>query len=90
MTPADLRKCKDIVKKFMMKKGSYIFAEPVDPVRDNCPGYLEIIQNPMDLGTVREKLLENKYPDFLKRMEEGYWDDEDVETLKSALAEMQR
>ena len=36
------------------------------------------------------ELLENKYPEFLKRVEEGFWDDEDVLTLKNALAEMQR
>ena len=36
------------------------------------------------------ELLENKYPEFLKRVEEGFWDDEDVETLKAALGEMQR
>ena len=36
------------------------------------------------------ELLENKYPNFLKRMEEGFWEDEDIETLKAALGEMQR
>ena len=36
------------------------------------------------------ELLENKYPEFLKRVEEGFWDEQDVETLKNALAEMQR
>ena len=34
--------------------------------------------------------LENKYQDFLKRIEEGYWEDSDIETLKNALNEMQR
>ena len=36
------------------------------------------------------ELLENKYVDFLKRVESGYWEQEDIETLKSALKEMQR
>ena len=36
------------------------------------------------------ELLENKYPEFLKRIEEGYWDDEDITTLKTALGEMKR
>ncbi len=36
------------------------------------------------------ELLENKYPEFLKRMEEGFWEDEDIATLKTALGEMQR
>ena len=33
-------------------------------------------------------LLENKYSAFLERVEKGSWEDEDIETLKSALAEM--
>ncbi|MBQ1186339.1 MAG: F0F1 ATP synthase subunit alpha [Clostridia bacterium] len=71
------------------------------PVRVGCQvaiiyavinGYL----NEIPVSKVKEyefslyELLENKYPEFLKRMEEGYWDDEDIRTLKSALAEMQR
>ncbi len=36
------------------------------------------------------ELLENKYPNFLVRMEEGFWEDEDIETLKAALKDMQR
>ena len=36
------------------------------------------------------ELLENKYPEFLKRMEEGFWEDEDIATLKTALGEMKR
>ncbi len=35
-------------------------------------------------------LLENKYSDLLKRFEEGYYEDSDVEALKAALTEMQR
>lgn len=40
---------------------SAMFAAPVDPERDGCPNYLEIIKTPMDLGTVRKKLLNNEY-----------------------------
>ena len=36
------------------------------------------------------ELLENKYSDFLCRIEGGSWDDADIEELKSALAEMKR
>ena len=36
------------------------------------------------------ELLENKYADFLARVEGGSWSDEDIEELKQALAEMQR
>ena len=34
--------------------------------------------------------LENKYGTLLSRIEEGYWEDSDIETLKTALGEMQR
>ena len=71
------------------------------PVRVGCQvaiiyavinGYL----NDIPVKSVKEyefslyELLENKYPEFLKRIEEGFWDDEDVETLKAALGQMQR
>ena len=36
------------------------------------------------------ELLQNKYSKFLQSVESGNWDDEDVSTLKSALAEMSR
>ena len=71
------------------------------PVRVGCQvaiiyavinGYL----NDIPVKAVKEyefslyELLENKYPEFLRRMEEGFWDDEDIETLKTALNEMKR
>ena len=36
------------------------------------------------------ELLENKYASFLTRVEEGSWDEEDIEMLKKALLEMKR
>ena len=36
------------------------------------------------------ELLENKYGDFLARVEAGGWDDEDIEELEKALGEMKR
>ena len=36
------------------------------------------------------ELLNNKYGELMARFEQGYFDDSDVETLKSALNEMQR
>ncbi len=37
------------------------FSEPVDPVAHKCPDYASVIQQPMDLGTVRAKLNAEKY-----------------------------
>ncbi len=39
-----------------------IFAEPVDPVA--VPGYLDIIKEPMDLGTIRRRIEEGAYTSF--------------------------
>ncbi len=69
------------------------------PVRVGCQvaiiyavinGYL----NNIPVNKVKEyegnlyTLLENKYSDFLSRVESGSWEDKDIEDLKSALAEM--
>ncbi len=71
------------------------------PVRVGCQvaivyavinGYL----NDIPVNKVKEyefnlyELLENKYAEFLKRVEAGSWDDEDIETLKKALSDMRR
>ena len=71
------------------------------PVRVGCQvaivyavinGYL----NDVAVNKVKEyekdlyELLENKYADFLTRVEEGSWDEEDIEMLKKALLEMKR
>lgn len=37
------------------------FFHPVDPIVDNCPDYLDIVKKPMDLGTVRRRINEQKY-----------------------------
>jgi hypothetical protein len=38
-----------------------MFAQPIDPERDNVPTYLQVVQRPMDLGTVRQKLETDQY-----------------------------
>ncbi len=37
------------------------FQEPVDPKRDNAPNYHSVIQEPMDLSTVKQRLITNYY-----------------------------
>ena len=71
------------------------------PVRVGCQvaivyavinGYL----NDVEVKKVKEyeknlfELLENKYSDFLGRVESGSWSDEDIEELKKALSQMKR
>lgn len=42
-------------------KGAYYFLEAVDPIKFNIPDYFTIITRPMDLGTIRRRLLHNCY-----------------------------
>ena len=42
-------------------KGGYFFMEPVDPAKYGIDDYFEIIQEPMDFGTVKKKLNHNVY-----------------------------
>ena len=32
-----------------------MFSRPVDPELDGCPNYLSVIDQPMDLGTIRSR-----------------------------------
>lgn len=41
-----------------------LFSEPVDPTRDNCPDYLKVVANPMDLGTVMNKIYLDIYKSY--------------------------
>lgn len=38
--------------------------EPVNPERENCPNYKKIITNPMDLGTISNRLYLDYYKNF--------------------------
>ncbi|KAL4792123.1 Bromodomain-containing protein [Aspergillus venezuelensis] len=42
---------------------SRFYREPVDPIKLNIPSYFQIIQQPMDLGTIEQKLKNNVYQD---------------------------
>lgn len=62
----DFRRClchmaSPIVGALMNEKFGFLFEEPVDPVKLKLPDYFDIIQNPMDLGTVQTKLNELDY-----------------------------
>ena len=38
-----------------------LFSRPVDPEIDGCPNYLSVIDQPMDLGTIRSRAEANFY-----------------------------
>lgn len=58
----------DFVQKIMSdldkKKISIPFQKPVDPDRDNCPDYFEVIKNPMCIDVVKQKLSAGQYITF--------------------------
>jgi hypothetical protein len=53
--------CTNILTELFKWQLTQPFRVPVDPVRDGAKNYLEIVKNPMDLGTVKKKLSENQY-----------------------------
>ncbi|EAY17029.1 Bromodomain containing protein [Trichomonas vaginalis G3] len=53
--------CINVINELLKYSISAMFANPVDPERDRCPNYLQLIKEPMDLGTVK------------KRLESGYY-----------------
>ncbi|KAJ1025442.1 hypothetical protein NDA13_004253 [Ustilago tritici] len=63
MSFADLTACTNTLKKLMQNKHASIFLNPVDPVRDQATDYFDIIKEPMDLGSILNKLDSGQYKD---------------------------
>ncbi|KAJ1291067.1 hypothetical protein BS78_02G291300 [Paspalum vaginatum] len=62
-TPLPDRKALEMILEKLQKKDTYgVFAEPVDP--EELPDYHDVIEHPMDFGTVRRKLAKNAYRSF--------------------------
>lgn len=55
------KKCLNVLDKLTSYGISCMFLTPVDPERDQCANYFDVIKHPMDLQTVRKKLESNKY-----------------------------
>lgn len=55
------QECLRIISKLLQHRIATLFAQPVDPKLDNCLDYFDVIQNPMDLGTIKRKLQTNVY-----------------------------
>lgn len=60
-----LKQCEGLVNKLLQHKNGWVFAEPVDPVKWNVPDYFDVVKHPMDLGTVKKKLLRGDYKNML-------------------------
>ncbi|PWY99756.1 hypothetical protein BCV70DRAFT_162250 [Testicularia cyperi] len=63
MSFADLTACRNTLKKLMQSKHASIFLNPVDPVRDQATDYFDVIKEPMDLGSMSNKLDSGQYKD---------------------------
>ncbi|KAJ2724341.1 hypothetical protein GGI07_002020 [Coemansia sp. Benny D115] len=50
-----------VLRKISKHPSAFPFLRPVDVVLDGCPTYYEVIKNPMDLGTIKQKLEARKY-----------------------------
>lgn len=46
------------------KSNRGVFNSPVDPIALEIPTYFDIVKEPMDLGTIRNKLQNHEYPDL--------------------------
>jgi hypothetical protein len=49
-----------IIEKLMAHPNAWPFTQPVDPVALNIPDYLDVVKQPMDLGTVQKNLAEGE------------------------------
>jgi E1A/CREB-binding protein len=54
-------KCGEVLKGLQSHAHGWVFNSPVDPVELNLPDYFEVIEKPMDLGTVKKKLENGVY-----------------------------
>ena len=61
LTSSQKHMCFEVISELQKYSICYIFNQPVDPEKDSCPDYFDVISNPMDLGTVKQKLSNNKY-----------------------------
>ena len=64
ITKEDISKIQKVFSVLENDPQSYDFLEPVDYITLNLLDYPTIIKHPMDLGTAKKNLLNNKYPTF--------------------------
>lgn len=56
-----MMQCFNILQQLKKHKSAYPFLQPVNPQIDGAYNYLDIIKEPMDLGTVEENLKKGEY-----------------------------
>ncbi|XP_021295123.1 transcription factor GTE12 isoform X3 [Herrania umbratica] len=55
------QQCSALLKALMKHPAGWVFNQPVDPEALGIPDYFSIVKNPMDLGTIKSKLVKNTY-----------------------------
>uniref|UniRef100_A0A0D6QUC0 Bromo domain-containing protein n=1 Tax=Araucaria cunninghamii TaxID=56994 RepID=A0A0D6QUC0_ARACU len=61
--PMIMKQCGTILRRLMLHKFGWVFNSPVDIVKLKIPDYFKVIKNPMDLGTIKERLERQFYSD---------------------------
>ncbi|PSS07694.1 Transcription factor like [Actinidia chinensis var. chinensis] len=56
-----MKQCETLLNRLMSHQYGWVFNTPVDVVKLNIPDYFNVIKHPMDLGTVKSKLLSGEY-----------------------------
>ncbi|KAK4438785.1 Transcription factor GTE4 [Sesamum alatum] len=64
------KSCNALLERLMKHKHGWVFNKPVDAVGLGLHDYFEIIKNPMDLGTVKDRLTQNWYKSPLEFAED--------------------
>ncbi|OHT06426.1 Bromodomain containing protein [Tritrichomonas foetus] len=60
--PQQIREaCIEIMDNVMKRPCAALFLEPVDPDRDGAPNYFAVVKKPVDLGTIRKRLINDEY-----------------------------
>ena len=58
------RVARKIINTLLNHKYGWIFEKPVDTIADEVPTYFDVIEKPMDFGTIKKNLLEKKFNNF--------------------------
>lgn len=70
MNSIELEFCTNYTQKLLEHPLASAFVKPVDPELDNAPGYFDVIEHPMDLETIQNKIGSGEYPSAKEWMDD--------------------